>query len=89
LKVMLKSLFINNPGQRFTIYLMHSGIADEDMQLLDQYIRAQDGRLEVLCIEDHYFQDAPTLLHYTKEMYYRLLASKFLPQELDKILYLP
>jgi len=88
LKVMLKSLFINNPGQRFTIYFMHSGIADEEMCLLGEYIGQHGGRLEVLRIDDHYFQDAPILLHYTKEMYYRLLASKFLPKELDKILYL-
>ena len=28
------------------------------------------------------------LKHYSKEMYYRLLAFKFLPPEMDKILYL-
>ena len=39
-------------------------------------------------VEDHVFADAPVLLHYTKEMYYRLLAFKLLPEELDRILYL-
>jgi len=55
---------------------------------LDRFIEAEGGRLKIVQINDSYFEDAPTLLHYTKAMYYRLLAFKFLPEELDRILYL-
>lgn len=88
LRVMLKSLFVNNPDEPFTIYLMHSTISDEDLDRLHDYIDSHGGRLEIILIEGHHFQNAPVLLHYTKEMYYRLLASKFLPDGMDRILYL-
>ncbi len=88
LLVMLKSLFYNNPGECFTIYLMHSSIPDDEIRRLQEYIHRHEGQLEVVYVEDHVFADAPVLLHYTKEMYYRLLAFKLLPEELDRILYL-
>lgn len=88
LKVMLKSLFLNNPEEKFAIYLMQSSISQEELQNLSDYIEKHGSRLEVVDIDDNYFDDAPILLHYTKAMYYRLLAYKFLPKELDRILYL-
>ncbi|ALC90887.1 glycosyl transferase family 8 [Bacillus sp. FJAT-18017] len=88
LRVMLKSLFLNNPRERFTIYLMHSEIEDEKLSQLHNYIEVHGSKLEVIKVDESHFHDAPVLLHYTKEMYYRLLAFKFLPQDLDRILYL-
>ncbi len=38
LLVMLKSLFYNNPGECFTIYLMHSSIPDDEIRRLQEYI---------------------------------------------------
>jgi len=67
---------------------MHSSIKEEELEDLDRFIEAEGGRLKIVQINDSYFEDAPTLLHYTKAMYYRLLAFKFLPEELDRILYL-
>ncbi|WP_058486732.1 glycosyltransferase family 8 protein [Defluviitalea phaphyphila] len=88
LKVMLKSLFINNQGESFTIYLMHSSLTDEEIEDIKNFINKDNNKLEEIYLDDSLFNDAPTLLHYTKEMYYRLLAFKFLPKNLDKILYL-
>lgn len=85
---MLKSLFLNNPGESFTVYLMHSSIKDDELEDLDNYIEMHGSNLEVVFVGKELFQEAPTLLHYTKEMYYRLLACKVLPQDLDRILYL-
>lgn len=72
----------------FTIYLMHSGIQDEELRELAKYIQIHGHRLEVIFMGDEYFRNSPVLLYYTKEMYYRLLAFKFLPRNLDRILYL-
>lgn len=88
LKVMLNSLFLNNPKNRFSIYLMQSSINDKEMGDLDYYIKIHGSQLVAVNIDEDYFSEAPILLHYTKEMYYRLLAFKFLPKELDRILYL-
>ncbi len=88
LKVMLKSLFLNNAEDEFTIYLIYSRIKEDELADLNTYIKQHGRQLKAIKIADDYFEDAPTLMHYTKEMYYRLLAFKFLPEELDKILYL-
>ncbi|HEY8462571.1 MAG TPA: glycosyltransferase family 8 protein [Bacillota bacterium] len=88
LKVMLKSLFVNNPNESFSVYLMHSSIKEDELAGLNQFIEFNGQRLIVITLHDQYFQDAPVLMHYTKEMYYRLLAFKFLPNDIDKILYL-
>lgn len=88
LKVMLTSLFYNNPHRTFTIYLMHSRLTEDEVADLDGWIAERGSRLEQVKVDNRCFHDAPTLLHYTVEMYYRLLAWKFLPDHLDRILYL-
>lgn len=85
---MLKSLFINNPEEKFHIYLMHSSLSKEELDDIKEYIDKHGNELIVVDIDDSYFSEAPILLHYTKEMYYRLMAFKFLPQNLERILYL-
>lgn len=88
LKVMLKSLFISNPKVDFNIYVMHSSLSKEEVARLEQYVQIEGSTLVEIPIHDHYFSNAPILKHYSKEMYYRLLAYKFLPDEVEKILYL-
>lgn len=88
LKVMLSSLFINNPGENFCIYLLHSSIKDDEIADIERFTDGYGQKLFVIKIGDIYFQNAPVAFHYTREMYYRLLAYKFLPAELGRILYL-
>lgn len=87
LKVMLKSLFINNHEDKFAIYLMHSRLKEEEIDDIDKFIEIHGSKLYEIKIDDKYFDNAPVHLHYTKEMYYRILAFRFLPS-LDRILYL-
>jgi len=56
LKVMLKSLFINNPNEEFDIYLMHSSIKEEELEDLDRFIEAEGGRLKIVQINDSYLK---------------------------------
>ncbi|SFA94231.1 Lipopolysaccharide biosynthesis protein, LPS:glycosyltransferase [Lentibacillus halodurans] len=88
LKVALKSLFLNNQDETFTIYLMHSSLEQADLDELNHYIDIHGSELRPIYISDEYFKDAPAQSYYTKEMYYRLLAFKFLPESLERILYL-
>lgn len=88
LRVMLKSLFLNNPGETFTIYLMHASLNAGEVDSLSGYVEDHGSRLEVIKVGEDCFADAPVLLHYTKEMYFRLLAYRLLPQDMDRILYL-
>jgi lipopolysaccharide biosynthesis glycosyltransferase len=88
LKVMLKSLFMNNQGEIFTIYMAHSIITDSEIRDLEKYISKHGHKLVSIKVGDKLFDKAPAFLYYPKEMYYRLLAHNYLPDELDRILYL-
>ncbi|GGB46588.1 glycosyl transferase family 8 [Lentibacillus populi] len=86
--VMLQSLFMNNPHEEFHIYLMHSSIKGEEISGINKYVTGKGHQLSVIHVQEETFADAPIVKHYSKEMYFRLLAFKFLPACLDKILYL-
>ncbi|WP_121640545.1 glycosyltransferase family 8 protein [Virgibacillus sp. Bac330] len=88
LKVMLHSLFSHHPEDSFCIYLMHSSLTNDETNTLSDYIESHGHELQVITLENHHFADAPVIKHFSKEMYYRLLAYKFLPNSLDRVLYL-
>lgn len=88
LQVMLTSLYINNPGEDLEIYLIHSGLREEEMEPLKRQCDGMGYKLFLIKIEEEYFEDAPVTKQYPREMYYRLLAPCFLPDRLTRILYL-
>ncbi|RLL42699.1 glycosyltransferase family 8 protein [Oceanobacillus piezotolerans] len=88
LQVMLKSLFLNNPEQKFCIYVMHSSLQEHELEMLSFFAEKNNHKLQIITVKGEHFADAPVLKHYSIEMYYRLLAFKYLPIDLDRILYL-
>ncbi|MCX7026629.1 MAG: glycosyltransferase family 8 protein [Spirochaetes bacterium] len=88
LRVMLKSLFLNNTGERFYIHLLYDDIESETLARLGDFVASEGHGLSAKRMDDMAFAEAPVRFHYTKAMYYRLLAFKFLPPDLDRILYL-
>src|SRR5690606_42007637 len=66
----------------FTIYLMHSRLTEDQVAELAEWVHARGHRLEQVKVNEDCFAGAPVLFHYTVEMYYRLLAWKFLPGHL-------
>lgn len=89
LQVLLCSLHVNNPGDSFSLWLLHSGIPEKEFM----GIRSQCGKygydLSPLQVDTELFQDAPVTRQYpNREMYYRLLAPYLLPGDLKRILYL-
>jgi lipopolysaccharide biosynthesis glycosyltransferase len=55
---------------------------------MKRFVEQQGHRLIPIYVDPQLFADAPVFCHYTSEMYYRLAAHQFLPQELARILYL-
>lgn len=88
LNIMLTSLFLNNPGESFSIFLLHSSLNEGQIAVVQELARNHGQELIPIRIDDSCFNDAPVLLHYTRAMYYRLLAYKYLPPDVDRILYL-
>jgi lipopolysaccharide biosynthesis glycosyltransferase len=85
---MLNSLFINNHKEKFTIYLLYSNISQEEIADLNDFILKRGHSFHPIYIDPQMFSDAPVFRHYTTEMYYRLAAHQYLPNHLDRILYL-
>lgn len=87
LRVMLGSLYLNNPGQVFDVYLVGDGLTAEDLAGLEA-LCAPCGALHPVEVPAELFAGAPVVRYYSRAMYYRLLAAQFLPQTLDRVLYL-
>ena len=84
---MLKTLFRHNKCH-ITVYLMYSRVDDSTLNEMRQYIQSHGNSFEPIRIADDMFDDAPVNMHFTKEMYYRLLASKMLPESEERVLYM-
>ena len=88
LQVMLTSLYMNNPGKKVELYLLHSRLQEKELEPLEKQCGRLGYKFFPVKIEDSWFSQAPVTKQYPREMYYRLLAPCFLPQKLHRILYL-
>ena len=88
LKVLLTSLRANNPGISFSFFLAESGMEEECIREIETWCGAYGAKLSVITLDGTLFESAPVSRQYPKEMYYRLLAPSFLPEGVDRILYL-
>lgn len=88
LKVMLKSLFINNPEEHFSIYMMHSEMAEKHLADINTFVMNEGHEFTSLYVDPMIFKEATVLKHFTSEMYYRLIAYLYLPDSVGRVLYL-
>lgn len=86
-QTMLYSLVRQMPGEDIQVYVLQKTLLEKDKE-----IRSFAGKLGVtyhpIVVGTETFADAPTTDRYPDTIYYRLLAHEFLPEHLDKILYL-
>ena len=87
LNVMLASLLHSNQNTQFDVYLLHSSIPDNVMNETRD-ILGDCGNLIMVNAKDIDLDEAPTTSRYPQEIYYRIFAAKYLPDTIDKILYL-
>lgn len=88
LQVMLTSLFINNAGEVFDIWLAGDGFTEEDRMIVEKTCQHYGHTLHMVQVPEGAFANAPVIRYYSRAMYYRLLAAQLLPDTLDKVLYL-
>ena len=87
LNVMLSSLLSTNPECHFDVYLLHSSVPDHATKWTRQ-ILGTSGRLISVQAKDIGLDSAPTTSRYPQEIYYRIFAARYLPKDLDRVLYL-
>ena len=86
LSVMLYSLSQSDPEGVYTVYVVNNTLTEEDFASLSALL----PRTELVNVQvpEDLLQNAPVSDHYPTEMYYRLFAARYLPQQLERILYL-
>lgn len=84
---MLKSLFKHNKC-KINVYLLYSRIDDAALDKARKFIEKSGNCFYPVKVGEDVFSDAPVNMHFSKEMYYRLLASNMLPESVDRVLYM-
>lgn len=86
LSVMLYSLSQSDPEDVYTVYVVNNTLTEEDFASLSALL----PRTELVNVQvpEDLLQNAPVSDRYPTEMYYRLFAARYLPQQLERILYL-
>ena len=86
LSVMLYSLSQSHPEGVYTVYVVNNTLTEEDFASLSALL----PRTELVNVQvpEDLLQNAPVSDRYPTEMYYRLFAARYLPQQLERILYL-
>jgi len=87
LNVMLSSLLHSNPECYFYVYLLHTSMP-ENATAETTHILGSSGELISIVAKDIGLENAPTTSRYPKEIYYRIFAARYLPDDIDRILYL-
>lgn len=88
LKVMLHSLF-STQKDKVTVYVVHTRIREKSIGELKDFCLANGAEMVEVRMENDVFEHAPIIMqmHFTREMYYRLILPWLLPGE-KRVLYL-
>ncbi|CDE81776.1 lPS:glycosyltransferase [Ruminococcus sp. CAG:353] len=86
--VTLQSIVDNNSGfHRF--FIISSGLMEENVLKLSKCAEALCCKIEVITVDDTRLGEVPILRNdFNKTPYYKLLLPLYLPQDIDKVLYL-
>ena len=87
LNTMLFSLLRSNPGRYFRVYLLQSSVEESQVVKTRQMLGSQ-GELILIRADERGLEDAPTSARYPREIYYRIFAARYLPDSVDRVLYL-
>ena len=87
-KVMLKSLNEVNPSEK-KVYLLYNDVAEIELKEFSDYLLKEcNCVLFPIFVDSSQFSGLPLGHQFTVEIYFRLLADKLLPRDIDKILWL-
>lgn len=86
--VMLKSLLMADKDTFFTVYVMNSSLTQKDFDKVRDSLPSHRLKLVDIKAKENMLAGAPVTDRYPQEMYYRIFAAKFLPETVDRVLYL-
>jgi len=86
--VMLQSLFDNNVGVSFCVFLLYSDMKQWELDYINDFIGSFHGEFVPIEVDNKVFHGFPLNPRWSIETYYRLLISELLPDEISRVLYL-
>lgn len=88
LYIMLNTLFAQHKGIPVHVFLIYSRVSRKNRKSLSELCRKHGGKLTEVPVPEDEFDEAPSFSYFSKEMYYRILAARLLPETIDRVLYL-
>lgn len=88
LYIMLNTLFSKHKKIQIHVYLIHSRVSERNKKRLERLCKRHGGIFTEIFVSREEFSDAPSFSYFTKEMYYRILAARLLPETVERVLYL-
>jgi lipopolysaccharide biosynthesis glycosyltransferase len=88
LKTTLLSIAQNTKGCSINVYVLQKNTLEQSESLNDYCNKLGIHYFPIVIGEDALFENAPISKRYPETIYYRLIAHKYLPSHLDKVLYL-
>lgn len=86
LQVMITSLYMNNPGERVRLYLLYSSIPEQKLAAVKKQCDSIEYAFYPILVDGDLFLGVPVTKQYPREMYYRLLASRLLPDTVERVI---
>lgn len=89
-KVFLQSIYQNNPGETFTIYFLHYNMEERALKDLEKTLAAYGYPFHPINCQPYLkeSEDVTVNRYYTIEIYLWLFAPYFLPDDVERALYL-
>ena len=89
LKVLLYSILESNTEENFEIFIMHRDLNKANREDIISNINNERCNITFVKIEEQQFKNLPVYQkRYPLEIYFRIFAAKYLPNNIDRILYL-
>ena len=88
LRVLLHALMTADPDAFYTVYVAHASLTQADFARIETGVPSERCVIRPIMVPPELLEDAPVLRRLSKATYYRLIAAAYLPQTVDRILYL-
>lgn len=86
--VMLTSYGESNRGVKTNLFIAHSSLGEEELTRIRAHADSYNITVHSIFITENWFENTPVLDRLPQESFYRIMAFHYLPEELDRCLYL-
>ena len=87
--ILLNSIQYSNTEESFDVYVLHKDLGKDDLKIITYNLDLKQFQIHLIKITENEIYKFPVYeKRYPVEIYFRIFASKYLPQDLDRILYL-